>query len=173
MRFKSHNIALGGLTLLGLMFSQVALAHTGDLAAGLLTGLLHPLTGIDHLLMIILIAIYTAQTSFRQRFSLPCVLLITLATGALLGANAFSVDAVETGIAISLLGLGLLLMLPRATTSILGDGHRYSCRPDAWPGSWIRNTRGYRGTDIYSWLSDYQCRSPDYLYLARALHSPW
>ena len=68
--------------------------------------------------MIISIGIYTAQTSFRQRFSLPCVLLISLATGALLGANAFSVDAVETGIAISLLGLGLLLMLPRATTSI-------------------------------------------------------
>ncbi len=53
MHSKFYTKVLGGLTLLGLMFFPVASAHTGDMATGSLSGLLHPFSGADHLLMII------------------------------------------------------------------------------------------------------------------------
>jgi urease accessory protein len=118
MHTRLHTMVLGGFTLLGLMFSPVALAHTGNLATGLLPGLLHPFTGTDHLLMIIGVGIYSARSNNPLRFALPCVYLLALATGALFGTNTFSAAAIEVGVAVSLLALGLLLMLAGAAASI-------------------------------------------------------
>jgi urease accessory protein len=109
---------LGGVTLLGLMSSPVASAHTGDLATGLLSGLLHPFSGADHLLMIIAVGIYSARNNNPLRFALPCVFLIALATGAQFGSNAFSADVMDAIIVTSLLAAGLLLMLAEATAPI-------------------------------------------------------
>ena len=118
MSSKSHTIVLGGLTLLGLMFSPVVPAHTGDLPTGLLSGLLHPFSGADHLLMIIAVGIYSARSNSPLRFTLPCVFLMALTTGAQFGTNAFSAQVLETGVIVSLLAAGLLLILAKANASI-------------------------------------------------------
>ncbi len=41
------------MTGLSLVCSSSLMAHTGDAGAGLIGGLLHPFTGIDHLLMLV------------------------------------------------------------------------------------------------------------------------
>jgi len=118
MHFKFNTTVQGVLTLLGLMFSPLAVAHTGDLAAGLLSGLLHPFSGTDHLLMIIAVGIYSARSNNPLRFALPCIFLTALATGAQFGTNAFSADVMEAGVTVWLLAVVLLLMIARATASI-------------------------------------------------------
>jgi urease accessory protein len=100
------------------MFFPVASAHTGDLPAGLLSGLLHPFSGADHLLMIIAVDIYSARSNNPLRFTLPCVFLMALTTGAQFGTNAFSAQVLEIAVMVSLLAAGLLLMLAKANASI-------------------------------------------------------
>jgi len=100
------------------MFSPVVSAHTGAPATGLFSGLLHPFFGADQLLMIIAVGIYSARSNNPLRFTLPCVFLMALTTGAQFGANAFSVQVLETGVVISLLAAGLLLIPAKANASI-------------------------------------------------------
>jgi len=43
------------MTGLSLVFSSSLMAHTGDAGTGLIGVLLHPFTGVDHLLMLVLV----------------------------------------------------------------------------------------------------------------------
>ena len=54
MRIRSLLTILSGLSLI---FSSSLLAHTSDSGTGLMGGLLHPFTGIDHLLLLFLAVI--------------------------------------------------------------------------------------------------------------------
>ena len=68
----------GGLTaaplaaLLVLLLSSPVLAHTGQgVASGLLSGFLHPLTGIDHLLAMVAVGIWGTQLGRPAIWLLP------------------------------------------------------------------------------------------------------
>lgn len=107
--FAQRAVVATGLALA----SGAALAHPGHEAADpmLLTGLLHPLTGLDHLLAMLAVGLWAATGTADRRAALatPLSFLALMFLGALLGMAVESVLAVEPMIIASLLVFGLLL----------------------------------------------------------------
>lgn len=95
--------------------------HAGD--AMFLQGLLHPLTGIDHLLTMLAVGVWAAQNGGRAIWLLPTAFIAMLSGGAVLGMAGIGLPAVEAGIAASVAVLGLLVLLnkrvPVAAAAIL------------------------------------------------------
>lgn len=112
------------LALSVLLWTLPATAHTGlELPttagfAGFISGVLHPLHGLDHLLVMLAVGVWAARLGGNALWSLPCGFLIMMATGAGLHALGGSIIGAENWVALSLLGLGLLLSY-RHTVSIL------------------------------------------------------
>ncbi|AKM30799.1 urease accessory protein UreJ [Pandoraea faecigallinarum] len=100
-----------GLALLAL--SGAALAHPGhpghDAASSFAAGLLHPLSGADHLCAMIVVGLWSSLTSKRV-WAAPLAFVAMLAAGGLLGMTHWvALPGVEPMIAVSLLVLGLML----------------------------------------------------------------
>jgi len=94
-----------------LPLSGVAMAHSGGHAAGgFLGGFAHPLTGIDHLVVMLAVGIWAAVTLREQAFRAVLVFPAFMLLGAVLGMNGLVLPALETGIATSVLVSGLLLV---------------------------------------------------------------
>lgn len=107
--------------------STYAIAHPGHEvdAHGIsfMDGLLHPLTGLDHLAAMLAVGLWSAlsATSARRIWLAPVAFAGMLLVGALLGLNGMELPAVEPMIAASLLVMGLLVAtrakLPLAVTA--------------------------------------------------------
>ena len=96
---------LAGMLLLGL--SQTAFAHVpaGE-ASGLLAGLSHPVSGLDHVLAMVAVGLWGAQLGAPAIWVLPLAFPIAMALGGLLGLLGVPLPGVEIGIAASALMLG-------------------------------------------------------------------
>jgi urease accessory protein len=94
----------------------VALAHPGHGDAGFVNAFAHPFTGIDHLLMMLCVGVWAGRIGGRARWQLPATFLSAMLVGWVLGAQGFVIAGVETGIAASLIALGVLF-IARATLS--------------------------------------------------------
>jgi urease accessory protein len=70
-------------------------------------GLMHPLTGLDHLCAMAVLGFWSA-TATRRIWLAPLSFALALLAGALLGIAGAPLPAVEPMIALSLLALGLL-----------------------------------------------------------------
>jgi urease accessory protein len=104
MRIKNWLIAVLFLV------SPSLYAHTGGhIDHSLMSGLLHPLTGIDHLLVLIAVGLIAAKQRGKTMFAFPAVFFGLMATGALLNAYAVQIPFVESLIALSLVAFGLLV----------------------------------------------------------------
>lgn len=88
--------------------SGSVMAHPGH-ADGALAGLMHPLTGFDHLLAMVAVGLWAAQLGGRAQWLLPASFVGFLAAGGALGAAGFALPLVEAGIVMSVLMLGLLI----------------------------------------------------------------
>lgn len=99
---------LGTLALL--LAPAVAFAHPGH-GTGLIAGIAHPLTGMDHLLAMIAVGLWAAQQQGAARWALPCTFVGTLLIGGVLGFEGLQLPALESGIAASVLALGLAVAL--------------------------------------------------------------
>jgi urease accessory protein len=93
--------------LLALAWSGAAFAHPGH--GAFLAGLAHPLSGADHLLAMIAVGFLGARYAGGARWALPAAFVAAMLAGALLGAAAVSLPAVEPMIAVSVLALGLAI----------------------------------------------------------------
>lgn len=110
--------------LLLLTLAPPAFAHAGhDGMHDLLDGLLHPLTGADHLAAMLAVGLWGALTEPRwpQAARAPLVFASALLVGAL-GAmlGGWLLPGVEPGIALSLLALGLLIARRTPLPRLLG-----------------------------------------------------
>lgn len=92
-----------------LLSPAAAFAHPGHAQSGLLAGLAHPLLGLDHLLAMLAVGLWAAQQSGVARGALPLAFVACLLFGGLLGFAGLQLPLLETGIAGSLLALGLLV----------------------------------------------------------------
>ena len=96
--------------------SGSALAHTGVDAhqhVGFMSGFLHPFTGLDHLLVMLAIGLWSAliaQRFDRQMLWGPLGFTNVLLVGAALGLQGVDIPAVEPMIAASLMAAGLLVL---------------------------------------------------------------
>ncbi|HEY4235130.1 MAG TPA: HupE/UreJ family protein [Lacipirellulaceae bacterium] len=96
------------LAILG--WPTLAHAHVGiGEPSGLLSGLTHPLTGLDHLCAMVGVGLWAAQRGGRAVWLVPLAFVTVMALGGLLGVAAVSIPFVESGIVASVLILGILI----------------------------------------------------------------
>ena len=107
---KRLSITVGAATL-ALLAAQGASAHVGIGGAGLGAGFAHPFLGLDHVLAMVAVGLWAAQSGGRAMWAVPATFVTMLAGGALLAIAGVNVPSVETGIAVSVLVLGLLVAL--------------------------------------------------------------
>jgi urease accessory protein len=100
------------------LFATAAMAHhpmggeTPDtLAAGLLSGIGHPIIGLDHLAFVIAVGIAAALTP--HRFTMPLFFIAATVLGTLVHLMAVDLPFVEFMIALSVAVLGVMLLSGR------------------------------------------------------------
>jgi len=94
--------------IVALMLTQPAFAHEqAGVAGGLVSGLLHPVTGLDHLIAMVAVGIWGAQLGAPAIWVLPITFPLVMAVGAVLGVLKIPLPMPEVIIAVSALILGL------------------------------------------------------------------
>jgi urease accessory protein len=100
------------LSLLLLLAATPAWAHEqSGQAAGFLTGLQHPVSGLDHVLAMISVGLWGAQLGHPAVWLLPVVFPVVMAFGGFLGLVGVPLPGTEVGIALSAILLGLMVAL--------------------------------------------------------------
>jgi len=96
------------------LLTGTASAHTGEhTVTGFASGLTHPLMGLDHLLAMIAIGLWAAQQGGRALWAVPAAFVVAMVVGGGLAWSGVALPHVETGIALSVLVLGLLIATRR------------------------------------------------------------
>jgi urease accessory protein len=78
-------------------------------AAGFVTGLQHPWSGLDHVLAMIAVGIWGAQLGNPAIWLLPVTFPMVMSMGALMGLLGIPLPGIEIGIAFSAILLGALV----------------------------------------------------------------
>ncbi|VIO65205.1 hypothetical protein CI1B_03020 [Bradyrhizobium ivorense] len=98
--------------IVALALTQPAFAHDQvGVAGGLLSGLLHPATGIDHLIAMVAVGIWGAQLGAPAIWVLPITFPLVMAVGGVLGVLRIPLPMPEVVIAMSALILGLAVAI--------------------------------------------------------------
>jgi urease accessory protein len=93
-------------------FSTAALAHVGDHSHMSFTeGMLHPFSGLDHVLAMVAVGLWASQLGGRALWLLPLTFPAVMAVGAALGLSGVTLPWVEIGIAGSVMILGAVVAL--------------------------------------------------------------
>jgi len=111
-------------TVVAMLAPSIATAHPGH-TNGLVAGLAHPLMGIDHLLAMLAVGVWSAQLCGHSRYAVPVTFVLLMVAGALIGFGQSVPVAVEMGVVGSIVVLGLLIaraVRPPLTTSLLLAG---------------------------------------------------
>lgn len=89
------------------LLSQPALAHEqAGITGGFASGLLHPLTGLDHMIAMVAVGIWGAQLGAPAIWVLPVTFPIVMAIGGVMGILKLPLPFQEPAIALSALVLG-------------------------------------------------------------------
>ncbi len=90
-------------------------AHPGHGTHDLLTGLVHPFLGFDHLLAMVAVGVWSAAAlPSGRRVAGPAVFMLGMLFGGLLGAGTTAWPLLDFGIAGSVVLFGAMLIAPRA-----------------------------------------------------------
>lgn len=101
---------------LALFFGSAAQAHG---IAG--SGLLHPLTGLDHLLAMVAVGAWSAQLGGRALYAVPLAFMAAMLAGGLIGFGQVPLPLSEPGIALSVLLLGLAIGFERRAALLIAS----------------------------------------------------
>jgi urease accessory protein len=100
------------LTLLLMLAAVPVFAHEqSGQAAGFLTGLKHPVSGLDHVLAMISVGLWGAQLGPPAVWLLPVVFPMVMAFGGFLGLLGVPLPGTEVGIAFSAILLGVAVAM--------------------------------------------------------------
>ena len=103
--------------------SGTALAHPGrGDAAGFTHGFLHPLGGLDHVLAMVAVGLFAAHLGGRALWAVPATFVAVMAAGGALGMAGAALPFVETGIAVSVIVLGLAVALRVSVPTLVAMG---------------------------------------------------
>lgn len=100
------------LFVLFLLAAVVPAAHAHPFhgeGSGLLAGLAHPLAGVDHLLAMLGVGLWSAWAVPQRAWQMPLAFVAAMAAGAALALSGVALPFVELGIGASVLVLGALL----------------------------------------------------------------
>jgi urease accessory protein len=107
--FHHHTVVALLVTLL-LLLPSTATAHTeAGAVGGLVSGFLHPLTGLDHVVAMVAVGLWGVFLGSPAIWLLPVIFPIVMALGGALGILGVPLPGVETGIALSGVILGLMV----------------------------------------------------------------
>jgi urease accessory protein len=112
MTLEALGFRVSAAAALALVLAPVAaLAHqeTGQ-AAGLLAGLSHPVSGLDHVLAMVAVGLWGAVLGPPAIWVLPVAFPMVMAFGGLMGLLGFPLPGVEIGIAVSAIVLGAMVL---------------------------------------------------------------
>lgn len=108
----SRTTKLGVAMLALLSMPTLAFAHTGvGDTSGFVHGFAHPISGLDHVLAMVMVGVFAYQLGGRALWLVPSTFVLVMALGGALGVMGVSVPFVETGIALSVVVLGAIVAL--------------------------------------------------------------
>ena len=109
---KLRLTALYGLAAAAALLPTAALAHTGvGHTNGFMHGFAHPISGLDHILAMVMVGVFAWQLGGRALWLVPTTFVLVMALGGLLGMAGVGVPYIETGIALSVVVLGAVVAL--------------------------------------------------------------
>ena len=110
--FNNRANILSGSLLLMLLFSAPAFAHTdlAGLKGGFVSGFTHPISGLDHVVAMFAVGLWGAFLGGSAIWMLPVIFPLVMAFGGALGVLAVPIPFIETGIALSGVVLGLMVL---------------------------------------------------------------
>lgn len=126
-----------------LLLPSAASAHiVGHEAIGFVSGLMHPISGLDHVLAMVAVGIWGAQLRQPAIWVLPVTFPLIMAFGGFLGLIGVHVPFSETGIALSAFCLGAAIVfewrpplaLAMTLVGIFGLFHGYAHGSELPPG---------------------------------------
>jgi len=111
------------VVVLGALLPTFAHAHVGlGEAGGFLHGLAHPTSGLDHVLAMLAVGLWAAQTGGRSIWAVPLTFVGVMALGGALPMLGIGLPFVERGIVLSVLLLGVLIAASVRLPLWLGSG---------------------------------------------------
>jgi len=115
MRRGAHFVALALF-----FFAFAAQAHTEQsTGGGFLTGFLHPVTGVDHLLAMLAVGMWGAQLGMPAIWVLPVAFPLVMAIGGVLGIAGVPLPGAEPAIVLSVILLGAMIAFGRRPPLVL------------------------------------------------------
>ena len=106
------NIRWGACALIATLLALPASAHEqAGLIGGLASGILHPLTGLDHLVAMVAVGLWGAELGVPALWLLPIIFPLVMAFGGVLGVMGVPLPVPEVFVAGSGLVLGLAVAL--------------------------------------------------------------
>lgn len=91
-----------------LLFPMEAFAHEGDVG-GFQAGITHPVLGFDHLLAMVSVGIISTQIGGKSIWTVPLTFVSFMVIGGILGMIDIGLFAIELGIALSVIVLGITI----------------------------------------------------------------
>ena len=85
-------------------------AHVGEDVGGLAAGLLHPITGLDHVVAMVAVGLWGGILGAPAIWLLPVIFPLAMAVAGAVGAAGIPLPGVEIGIALSGVVLGLMVL---------------------------------------------------------------
>jgi urease accessory protein len=101
----------------------VAFAHTGvGNTSGLVHGFGHPISGLDHVLAMVMVGVFAWQLGGRALWLVPTTFVAVMAVAGALGIAGIGVPFVEIGIAVSVVVFGAVVAfdLKAPTVAVMG-----------------------------------------------------
>jgi urease accessory protein len=88
-----------------------ALAHSGGNLNGFAAGLLHPISGLDHIIAMVAVGLWGGILGDQALWSLPIAFPLIMAFGGVMGVLGVPVPGTQIGIALSGIVLGLMILV--------------------------------------------------------------
>ena len=101
-----------------ILLPSMAFAHPGHGTSGLVSGLSHPLFGLDHLLAMVAVGLCAAKLGGAARWLLPVLFVSVMVLGGGLAIAGMHLPGVELGIIASVIVLGMLLIFARSGATV-------------------------------------------------------
>lgn len=100
-----------GLVALFAAIPALALAHPGhEHTTSFISGFMHPMGGLDHLLAMLAIGLWAASLGGRALWAVPAAFIGTMLVGGGLAVAGVQVPFIEQGIVLSVILMGALLV---------------------------------------------------------------
>ncbi len=100
-----------------------AFAHLDPAEHGsMMAGITHPLSGLDHVLVMVAVGLWAAQMGGRALLAVPAAFVVTMALGFALALSGLHLPFVEPAILASIVALGMLVAMAVRMPAAAGAG---------------------------------------------------